>query len=84
MGSWLVTTDHKRIGVLYLFSVLFFLFLGGVFALLLRLEHLTPGPTIMTAMTYNRLFTLHGVTMVWLFAIPSIPAALSGTSCSRS
>jgi cytochrome c oxidase subunit 1 len=75
VGSWLVTTDHKRIGVLYLFSVLFFLFLGGVFALLLRIEHLTPGPTIMTAMTYNRLFTLHGVTMVWLFMIPSIPAA---------
>jgi cytochrome c oxidase subunit 1 len=74
VGSWLVTTDHKRIGILYLFSVLFFLLLGGSFALLLRIEHLTPGPTVMTAMTYDRLFTLHGVTMVWLFMIPSIPA----------
>jgi cytochrome c oxidase subunit 1 len=75
IGSWLVTTDHKRIGLLYLVSVLFFLFVGGAFALLLRIEHLTPGPTIMTATTYSRLFTLHGVTMVWLFMIPSIPAA---------
>src|SRR5256885_2331955 len=49
--------------------------LGGLFATILRLEHLTPGPTLMTPMTYNRLFTLHGVTMVWLFMIPSIPAA---------
>ncbi len=75
VGSWLVTTDHKRIGILYLVSVLFFLLVGGIFALALRVEHLTPGPTIMTAMTYNRMFTLHGVTMVWLFMIPSIPAA---------
>src|SRR5208283_3529115 len=73
--SWLVTTDHKRIGILYLFSVLFFLALGGTFALLIRIEHFTPGPTIMDAMSYDRLFTLHGVTMVWLFMIPSIPAA---------
>jgi cytochrome c oxidase subunit I len=73
--SWLVTTDHKRIGVLYLFSVLFFLALGGAFAILIRIEHFTPGPTIMDATTYNRLFTLHGVIMVWLFMIPSIPAA---------
>jgi cytochrome c oxidase subunit 1 len=75
VGSWLVTTDHKRIGVLYLFSVLFFLALGGLFAMALRIEHLTPGPTVVDAVTYNRLFTLHGVTMVWLFMIPSIPAA---------
>jgi cytochrome c oxidase subunit 1 len=74
VGSWLVTTDHKRIGVLYLFSVLFFLALGGTFALLIRIEHFTPGPTIMDAATYNRVFTLHGVIMVWLFMIPSIPA----------
>jgi cytochrome c oxidase subunit 1 len=74
VGSWLVTTDHKRIGVLYLFTVLFFLAVGGFFALAIRLEHLTPGPTLMSAMTYNRLFTLHGITMVWLFMIPSIPA----------
>ena len=75
VGSWLVTVDHKRIGILYLITVLFFLLVGGIFALAVRLEHLTPGPTIMTAMTYNRMFTLHGVTMVWLFMIPSIPAS---------
>ncbi len=55
--------------------------LGGLFALLLRIEHLTPGPTIMTATTYNRLFTLHGVTMVWLFMIPSIPRRSATSSC---
>jgi cytochrome c oxidase subunit I len=72
--SWLATTDHKRIGILYLFTVLFWLLIGGVFAMLIRIEHLTPGPTIMDAMTYNRLFTMHGIIMVWLFMIPSIPA----------
>jgi cytochrome c oxidase subunit 1 len=75
VSSWLVTTDHKRIGILYLATVTVMLALGGLFALLLRIEHLTPGPTIMSPMTYARLFTLHGVTMVWLFMIPSIPAA---------
>jgi cytochrome c oxidase subunit 1 len=73
--SWLLTTDHKRIGVLYFVATAFALALGGVFALLLRLEHLSAGPTLMSPMTYNRLFTLHGVTMVWLFLIPSIPTA---------
>lgn len=71
--SWLLTTDHKRIGLLYLGSVLVALALGGFFAMAVRLEHLTPDPTVMTAMTYNRFFTLHGVIMVWLFLIPSIP-----------
>jgi cytochrome c oxidase subunit 1 len=71
--SWLLTTDHKRIAILYFVSVAFFLFLGGLLALALRLEHLTPGPTIMSAYTYNRVFTLHGVVMVFLFLIPSIP-----------
>jgi cytochrome c oxidase subunit 1 len=72
--SWLLTTDHKRIGVLYLFSVSVFLAAGGAFALAVRTEHLTPGPTIMDAYTYNRFFTMHGIVMVWLFMIPSIPA----------
>jgi cytochrome c oxidase subunit 1 len=71
--SWLLTTDHKRIALLYLASVTLFLFLGGILALALRIEHLTPGPTIMSAYTYNRVFTLHGVVMVFLFLIPSIP-----------
>jgi cytochrome c oxidase subunit 1 len=74
VASWLLTTDHKRIAVLYFVSVTFFLFLGGLFAMLIRIEHFAPGPTIVDAMTYNRLFTMHGVTMVWLFMIPSIPA----------
>jgi cytochrome c oxidase subunit 1 len=71
--SWLLTTDHKRIGILYLVSVCFFLLVGGAFAMLVRIEHLTPGPTIMDAQTYNRFFTMHGIVMVWLFMIPSIP-----------
>jgi cytochrome c oxidase subunit 1 len=73
--SWVLTTDHKRIGILYLVTTIFALMLGGVFALALRTEHLTPGPTIMDAYTYNRMFTMHGIVMVWLFMIPSIPAA---------
>jgi cytochrome c oxidase subunit 1 len=75
IGSWLLSTDHKRIGILYFVATSLALALGGAFAIVLRLEHLTPGPTLVSALTYNRLFTLHGVTMVWLFMIPSIPAA---------
>ncbi|HEU0121452.1 MAG TPA: cytochrome c oxidase subunit I [Bryobacteraceae bacterium] len=74
--SWLTTVDHKKIGVMYLWSVLFMFFLGGVFALLVRLELFAPGKTIMDAETYNKVFTLHGAIMVFLFIIPSIPAAL--------
>jgi len=74
--SWLLTLDHERIGVMYLVSIILAFFLGGVFALLLRLELLAPGRTIMTAAQYNRAFTLHGAIMVFLFIIPSIPAAL--------
>ncbi len=76
ISSWLLTLDHKRIGVMYLGSVLLAFFLGGVFALLLRLELLTPGRTIMGPETYNRVFTLHGAIMVFLFIIPSIPGSL--------
>jgi cytochrome c oxidase subunit 1 len=71
--SWLTTIDHKRIGVMYLVSVLLAFLLGGIFAMALRLELLTPGPTIMGANTYNRMFTLHGVVMIFLFMIPAIP-----------
>jgi cytochrome c oxidase subunit 1 len=74
LRSWLLTRDHKRIGVMFLVAVTIALFLGGVFALLIRIELLTPGPTIMDAMTYNRLFTLHGVVMIFLFMIPAIPS----------
>ncbi|HVZ88654.1 MAG TPA: cbb3-type cytochrome c oxidase subunit I [Polyangia bacterium] len=73
--SWLNTRDHKRIGVMFLATVTAMFLLGGLFALALRTELLTPNRTIMDAMTYDRMFTLHGVTMVWLFLVPSIPAS---------
>jgi cytochrome c oxidase subunit 1 len=74
--SWLFTTDHKRIALLYLATVTAYFFLGGFFALLIRLELLTPPGDLVTADTYNKLFTMHGITMVWWFIIPSIPAVL--------
>ena len=73
LWSWLTTTDHKRIGIMFLVAVIVFLFLGGLFALLLRTELLGPGRDLFDATTYNRHFTAHGVIMVWLFMIPSIP-----------
>jgi cytochrome c oxidase subunit 1 len=73
IASWLLTRDHKRIALMYLVLTSVSFFLGGVFALLVRIELLTPGPTIMNAMTYNRMFTLHGVVMIFLFMIPAIP-----------
>ncbi|HXU61734.1 MAG TPA: cbb3-type cytochrome c oxidase subunit I [Polyangia bacterium] len=71
--SWLNTRDHKRIALMFYVCVLVMFLLGGAFALALRTELLTPRRTIMDAETYNRMFTLHGVVMVWLFLIPSIP-----------
>ncbi|HEX8538901.1 MAG TPA: cbb3-type cytochrome c oxidase subunit I, partial [Cystobacter sp.] len=75
LKSWLLTLDHKRIGVMYLIWVLLFFLIGGIYALIVRLELLTPGPTIIDAMTYNRAFTMHGVVMIFLFMIPAIPGA---------
>ncbi|MEX0711505.1 MAG: cbb3-type cytochrome c oxidase subunit I, partial [Pirellulales bacterium] len=74
--SWLLTTDHKRIGILYLLSITFFFVIGGVAATLVRLELMTPEGDLLKAETYNKLFTIHGVTMVFFFLIPSIPAVL--------
>src|SRR6476469_5768480 len=74
--SWLTTRDHKRIALLYLISITFFFAIGGVAALLMRLKLLVPGPALVQAETYNKLFTMHGVTMIFLFLIPSIPAVL--------
>jgi cytochrome c oxidase subunit 1 len=74
--SWLFTIDHKRIALLFLGGVTLFFFLGGWFAMLIRLELLTPAGDLVTADTYNKLFTMHGITMVWWFLIPSIPAVL--------
>jgi cytochrome c oxidase subunit I len=76
LKSWLLTTDHKRIAWLYLVSVTFFFFLGGLFATLIRLELLTPQGDLVQAETYNKFFTMHGVTMIFFFLIPSIPTVL--------
>jgi cytochrome c oxidase subunit 1 len=76
LKSWLLTKDHKRIALLYLWSVTAFFALGGVFALLIRLELLTPAADLVQPDTYNKLFTMHGVIMVFFFLIPSIPAVL--------
>jgi cytochrome c oxidase subunit 1 len=73
--SWLNTRDHKRVGVMFLFFTTVALFLGGLFALILRLELLTPDRTIISAQAYNRLFTLHGIVMIFLFLVPTIPGA---------
>ena len=74
--SWLLTRDHKRIALLYLASVTVFFFLGGLFAVLIRLELLTPAGDLVQSETYNKLFTMHGVIMVFFFLIPAIPAVL--------
>ncbi|MDG2423898.1 MAG: cytochrome c oxidase subunit I [Phycisphaerales bacterium] len=74
--SWILTLDHKRIGLMYLVSVLGAFFMGGVFALLVRTQLLTPQGTIMEQDQYNQAFTLHGAIMVFLVIIPSVPASL--------
>jgi len=71
--AWIFSTDHKRIGLLYFVPVLSFFFTAVVFGFFMRLESIAPGPTIMQPQTYNALFTLHGVIMMFLFVIPSIP-----------
>ena len=71
--SWLLTKDHKRIALMFMVATALALLLGGIFALLVRLELLTPDRTIMEASTYNRMFTLHGIVMVFMFMIPAIP-----------
>jgi len=74
--SWLLTKDHKRIALLYLATITMFFFLGGFFAVLIRLELLTPAGDFVQAETYNKLFTMHGLIMIFFFLIPSIPAVL--------
>ena len=76
LRSWLLTKDHKRIALLYLMSVTAFFFLGGLFAVLIRMELATPAGDMVASDTYNKLFTMHGVVMVFFFLIPSIPAIL--------
>src|ERR1700753_3619063 len=74
--TWLLTADHKRIAMLYLVSITFFFFIGGAFAGLIRLELLTPQSDLIAADTYNKFFTMHGIVMVFLFLVPSVPATL--------
>src|SRR4051794_25975155 len=74
--SWLCTLDHKRIGLLYLFTITFFFAIAAVAAAMMRWELLTPQADLVAPDIYNRLFTLHGVLMVWFFLIPSIPTVL--------
>ncbi len=76
LKSWLLTKDHKRIAILYLLSITGMFFVGGFFAMLIRLELLTPAGDLVSSDTYNKLFTMHGITMVFFFLIPSVPAVL--------
>src|SRR5713226_896852 len=74
--SWLFTLDHKRIAILYLVSVTIFFVIGGFFAVLMRIHLVDPQGALVQPETYNKLFTLHGVIMIFFFMIPSIPAVL--------
>ena len=76
IASWLLTRDHKRIALLYLAAATFFFFIGGAFAVLIRIELATPVGDLVTDETYNKLFTMHGVMMVFFFLIPVIPSVL--------
>lgn len=74
--SWIFSTDHKRIGILYLVCMVIFFIFAACLGLLMRLELLQPGEQFISAKTYNQTFTLHGVIMIFLFIVPGIPAAI--------
>ncbi len=77
LKSWLLTTDHKRIGIMYMISITLFFIIGGIAATIIRIELMTPkGDLLDTPDAYNRMFTLHGVVMIFFFLVPSIPAVL--------
>ena len=76
LKSWLLTKDHKRIALLYLVTISVFFYIGGLMAVGVRLELVTPQGDFVAADTYNKLFTMHGVIMIFFFLIPSIPAFL--------
>ncbi len=76
LRSWLLATDHKRIAILYAIAITSFFFIGGAAATAIRLELATPAADLVSHDAYNRLFTAHGVIMVWLFLIPSIPSVM--------
>src|SRR3954464_15984308 len=76
LKSWLLTKDHKRIAIMYLVTVSMFFLMGGLFAASIRLELLTPASDLFETGTYNKVFTEHGILMIFFFLIPSIPAIL--------
>jgi cytochrome c oxidase subunit I len=76
LRSWLLTTDHKRIAILYMISITVFFFLGGSAAALIRYNLIVPEGMIRSAETYNRLFTMHGIIMVWFFLVPAVPVTI--------
>jgi cytochrome c oxidase subunit 1 len=71
--SWLLSTDHKKIGLMYMYAVIVFFFTAVILGLLMRIELIAPGPTIMGPQTYNGLFTIHGIIMVFVIVIPGLP-----------
>jgi cytochrome c oxidase subunit 1 len=81
LRSWLLTLDHKRIGVMYLISIVAAFVLGGLLALIIRAEHMSGTPTIIDADTYNQVFTLHGAVMTFLFIIPGFRRRSGTSSC---
>jgi cytochrome c oxidase subunit 1 len=76
LRSWLLSTDHKRIALLYLASITFFFFVGGSAAALVRLNLIVPEGLLGSAEAYNRLFTMHGIVMVWFFLVPAVPVTI--------
>jgi cytochrome c oxidase subunit I len=74
LWSWLTTKDHKRIGLLYLYAITVFFLTAAVLGLLMRIEKIAPGATIMTAQTYNAMFTIHGIIMIFVIVIPGLSA----------
>src|ERR1043166_7435480 len=76
LKSWLLTKDHKRIAIMYRISVSIFFMIGGLYAATIRLELLTPASDLLETGTYNKVFTQHGIMMIFFFLIPSIPAVL--------
>ncbi|HEY2866878.1 MAG TPA: cbb3-type cytochrome c oxidase subunit I [Pyrinomonadaceae bacterium] len=76
LKSWLLTKDHKRIAIMYLITVSLFFMTGGIYAATIRLELLTPASDLLNTNTYNKVFTAHGILMIFFFLIPAIPAVL--------
>src|SRR5688500_1396976 len=76
LKSWLLTKDHKRIAIMYLITISLFFLAGGLYAATIRLELLTPDTDLVSSATYNKVFTQHGILMIFFFLIPSIPAVL--------